>query len=113
MLKEKLISEWVQIFDTHEHFGDLGNYTPQKPTINLAKIFMGAYMHLTRRYKKMCEVLQKRIGSDPLNSIRLAFKQLYDIDILPIKPEKMEQLDNKIKKLIKIRTIFMILLRRN
>ena len=89
MLKDKLISEWVKIFDTHEHFGDIGNYTPQKPSIDLAKVFKGAYLHVPRHIKKMCEALQKRIGSDALNSIRSAFQQLYDIDILPIKPEKM------------------------
>ncbi|MFW9902602.1 MAG: amidohydrolase family protein, partial [Candidatus Thorarchaeota archaeon] len=89
---------WVQIFDTHEHFGDLGNYTPQQPTIDLQKVFMGAYLYLPRRIKKMCDVLQKKIGTDALNSIRLAFKQLYNIDILPIKPEKMELLNSKIKE---------------
>jgi len=101
MLKDNLIAEWVQIFDTHEHFGDVGNFYPQKPTIDLAKVFKGAYMYLPRHFKKMCEVLQKRIGSDALNSLRLAFKHLYDIDILPIKPEKMEQLNNKIKEAYK------------
>lgn len=98
MLKEKLISEWVQIYDTHEHFGDIGNYTPQKPTISLAKVFKGAYMYVPRRFKRMSEVLQSRIGSDALNSLRLAFKKLYDIDILPIKPEKLELLNNIIKE---------------
>ncbi len=101
MLKDKLISEWVQIFDTHEHFGDVGNYYPQKPTINLARVFKGAYIDSPRSIKKMCVALQKRIGSDALNSIRLAFKQLYDIDILPIKPKKMELLNNKIKEAYK------------
>jgi len=101
MLKDKLISEWVQIFDTHEHFGDIGNYTPQKPTIDLEKVFKGAYLHVPRNIKKMCESLQKKIGSDALNSIRLAFKQLYDIDILPIKLEKMELLNDKIKEAYK------------
>ena len=98
MLKDKLIPEWSQIFDTHEHFGDLGNYNPQQPTIDLQKVFMGAYIYLPKRIKKMCEVLQKRLGTDALYSIRLAFKQLYDIDILPIKPEKMELLNSKIKE---------------
>jgi len=98
MLKDKLISEWVQIFDTHEHYGDVGNYSPQKPTINLRKVFKGAYMHVPRNIKKMCEALQKMIGSDAMNSLRLAFQQLYDIDILPLKPEKMGLLNNKIKE---------------
>ncbi len=98
MLKDKLISEWVQVFDTHEHFGDTWVYSPQKPTIDLAKIFKGAYFYLPRNIKKMCEFLQKGLGSDALNSLRSAFIQLYDIDILPIKPEKMVLLNNKIKE---------------
>ena len=101
MLKDKLISEWVQIFDTHEHFGDVGNYYPQKPTIDLGKVFNGAYIHSPRKIKNICATLQKRIGSDAFNSLRLAFKQLYDIDILPIKLEKMEILNNKIKEAYK------------
>ncbi len=98
MLKDKLISEWTQIFDTHEHFGDIGNYSPQKPTIDLSKVFKGAYMYVPRRINKMCEILHISIGSDALNSLRLAFKHLYDIDILPIKPEKLKLLNNRIKE---------------
>ncbi|MFX0074691.1 MAG: amidohydrolase family protein [Candidatus Hermodarchaeota archaeon] len=98
MLKDKLISEWVQVFDTHEHFGDIGNYSPQKPTINLSKVFKGAYMYVPRRPKRMYEVLQNSIGSDAFNSIRRAFIELYDIDIFPIKPKKLEILNNRIKE---------------
>ncbi len=101
MLKDKLISEWVQIFDTHEHFGDVGNYHPQKPTIDLAKVLNGAYIHSPRMIKNICGTLQKMLGSDALNSLRLAFKQLYDIDILPIKQTKMELLNDKIKEAYK------------
>jgi hypothetical protein len=98
MLKDRLISEWVQIFDTHEHFGDIGNYSPHKPTIDLAKVFKGAYMHVPRHFKKMSQALQNSIGTDALNSLRLAFKQLYEIDIYPIQPKKLEQLNDKIKE---------------
>jgi len=101
MLKDRLISEWVQVFDTHEHFGDIGNYSPQKPTIDLAKVFKGAYMYVPRHFKRMSAVLQSRLGADALNSLRLAFKQLYDIDILPIQPEKLELLNSKIKEAYK------------
>ncbi|MFX1288310.1 MAG: amidohydrolase family protein [Promethearchaeota archaeon] len=98
MLKDKLISEWVQIFDTHEHFGDIGNYSPQKPTIDLAKVLKGAYMYVPRNLRRMSEILHRNIGSNALHSLRLAFKQLYDIDILPIKPEKLKRLNNIIKE---------------
>jgi len=101
MLKDNLIAEWVQIYDTHEHYGDIGNYYPKKPTIDLAKIFNGAYMHVPKHFKKMCETLQKRIGSDALNSLRESFKQLYDIDILPLSIEKVDRLNNKIKEAYK------------
>ncbi|HUW90286.1 MAG TPA: amidohydrolase family protein [Candidatus Nanopelagicaceae bacterium] len=101
MLKSKLISEWVQVFDTHEHFGYLGNYSPKKPTIGLAKVFKGAYMHVPRHFKKMGEILQSRLGTDALNSLRSAIKHLYDIDILPIKPEKLELLNKRIKEAYK------------
>ena len=96
MLKDKLISEWVQIFDTHEHFGDVGKYSPQKPTIDLVKVFKGAYMYVPRRKKRMYEYLQNSVGSDAFNSLRLAFMELYDIDILPLKPEKLELLNKRI-----------------
>ncbi|MFX0012741.1 MAG: hypothetical protein ACFE9R_20690, partial [Candidatus Hermodarchaeota archaeon] len=98
MLKDNLISEWVQIFDTHEHFGDIGNYSPQKPTIDLAKVFNGAYLHVPKHFKKMSERLQFSLGTDALNSLRRAFKYLYDIDILPIQSKKLELLNNKIKE---------------
>ena len=98
MLKDNLISEWVQIFDTHEHFGDIGNYSPQKPTIDLAKVFNGAYLHVPKHFRKMSERLQCSLGADALNSLRRAFKYLYDIDILPIYPKKLELLNNKIKE---------------
>ena len=101
MLKEKLISEWGQIFDTHEHFGDIGNYSPQKPTINLAKVLKGAYSYfqnVPRRPKRRSEILRNSIGSDALNSLRSAFIKLYDIDILPIKLKKLELLNKKIKE---------------
>ena len=98
MLKDNLISEWVQIFDTHEHFGDIGNYSPQKPTIDLAKVFNGAYLHVPKHFKKMSERLQCSLGTDALNSLRRAFKYLYDIDILPIQPKKLELLNSKIKE---------------
>lgn len=98
MLKDKLISEWVQIFDTHEHYGDVGKYSPQNPTIDLAKVFKGAYMYVPRRKKRMYEFLQNSVGSDALNSLRLAFMELYNIDILPIKPEKLELLNKRIKE---------------
>jgi hypothetical protein len=96
MLKEKLISEWDQIFDTHEHFGDIGNYSPSKPTIDLSKVFNGAYLHVPKHFKKMSETLQKSLGTDALNSLRLGFNALYDIDILPIQPKKLELLNNEI-----------------
>ncbi len=97
MLKDNLISEWVQIFDTHEHFGSVGNYTPQKPTISLSKVFRGDYLDLPF-LKKMCEVLQNKIGTAALTSLRLAFIQLYDIDIFPLDPKKMDLLNTKIKE---------------
>jgi len=55
-------------------------------------------MHVPKHFKKMCEVLQLRLGCDALNSLRRAFKQLYDIDIFPLKPEKMELLNHRIKE---------------
>ena len=78
MLKDNLIAEWNKIFDTHEHFGSVGNYTPQKPTIDLARVFKGAYMPVPRHIKRMCEQLQKQVGTDALTSLRLAFKELYE-----------------------------------
>jgi hypothetical protein len=98
MLKDKLISEWVRVFDTHEHFGDKGYYSPQKPTINLSRVFKGAYMYVPRGIKRMSEVIHNSIGSDALTSLRLAFIELYDIDILPIKSEKLELLNKRIKE---------------
>lgn len=98
MLLDKLISEWNQVFDTHEHFGDIGNYTPQKPTIDLPKVFKGAYLPLPRHPRKMAEGLQSQLGTDALNSLRQAFIDLYDIDIIPISRKKLELLNDKIKE---------------
>ena len=55
-------------------------------------------MHLPRYFKKIYEILQKRLESDVLDSLCLAFKDLYAIDVIPIKPEKIELLNTKIKE---------------
>lgn len=55
-------------------------------------------MHLPRYFKKIYEILQKRLESDALDSLCLVFKDLYAIDVIPIKSEKIELLNTKIKE---------------
>ncbi|MHA1371999.1 MAG: hypothetical protein ACTSRA_20050, partial [Promethearchaeota archaeon] len=100
MIKEKILSELGPVFDTHEHFGYYGEYSPKEPDMDLATTINCAYlpidMHL-KDYKAICEQLKKYIGSSRFIALRLAYKNLFGIDIYPLSPKKLEDLDKEIQ----------------
>ncbi|MBD3351850.1 MAG: amidohydrolase family protein [Candidatus Lokiarchaeota archaeon] len=103
-LKNKILEEIQnsKIFDTHEHFGHDGLYNPSS-VLSLEQILHWSYIGLKKQhyanYTELCEEIQKNrvFATAAFASIRFALKSLYEIDIYPISPKKMENLEKKIQ----------------
>jgi hypothetical protein len=96
-----LISEWDKIYDTHEHWGFYWDYSSEVPLYSLRNVFNGAYLGMAgidgNDYEAIYSFLKNKRGADILNSLRNSFIELHGIDIYPLNPKTLEELDKKIQ----------------
>lgn len=101
MHKERIIDELSLVFDTHEHFGYYNpQFTLHSKENSLSYILRGCYLGVGKPdstdYQEICDGLQHFRGSDALYAMRYGLKKLYDIDIYPLNPKTLQNIDLRI-----------------
>jgi len=101
MIKDQLLAGLGRTFDTHEHFGYFSEYSPSNSTLTLKDVINGSYMATGNvpadDYDAICTNLAHLVGSSRFESLRGAFRHLYDVDMYPLSPAKMRAIDEKIR----------------